>query len=48
MDLRWANEVLASKLAEVTHLRDELAAWARGGATMAWVNSNRYVALEGR
>lgn len=47
MDIRWANEELANKLVEVTHLCDESADWACGGAAMAWINSNRYVALEG-
>jgi hypothetical protein len=45
-DLRRANEELAGNLAEMTHLQDESAAWARGGATMARANSNRYVVLE--
>lgn len=35
MNLRRANEGLANKLVQVTHLRDELASWARDGATMA-------------
>jgi hypothetical protein len=45
-DLHWANEELADRLVEVTHLRDELADWACGGAAMVRINSNRCVALE--
>jgi hypothetical protein len=32
-DLHRANEELAGRLVEVTHLCDESADWARGGAT---------------
>jgi hypothetical protein len=45
-DLRQANEELADRLVEVTHLRDESTNWACGGASMAQINSNRCVALE--
>ena len=46
VDLHRANEELAGRLVEVTHLRDESADWARGGATMARINSNRCMTLE--
>ena len=46
VNLRRANEKLASKLAEMAHLRDESASWAHGSATMARVKSNRYVTLK--
>ena len=46
VDLRRANEELAGRLVEVTPLRDELVDWVRGGAAMAWINSNRCVVLE--
>ena len=42
----WVNEELADSLVEVTHLRDESVDWAHGGATMAQINSNRYMVLE--
>jgi hypothetical protein len=35
VDLHQANEELAGRLVEVTHLRDESADWACGGAAMA-------------
>lgn len=37
---------MADKLVEVTRLQDELASWTHGGATIARVNSNCYMALE--
>lgn len=46
MHLRQAIEGLASKQVEVSHLRDEFASSAHCGASMSWVNSNRYVAEE--
>ena len=46
VDLHQANEELAGRLVEVTHLRDESTVWACGGATMARINSNRCMVLE--
>jgi hypothetical protein len=45
-DHPWANDEKAGRLVEVTCLRDESVDWACCGATMAWINSNRYVVLE--
>jgi predicted glycosyl hydrolase (DUF1957 family) len=45
-DLCWANEEFANELVEVTLLRDESTSWARGGAAMAWINSNHCMVLE--
>jgi uncharacterized protein YoaH (UPF0181 family) len=44
-NLHRANEELADRLVEVTHLRDESTNWARGGAAMVRINCNRCVAL---
>ena len=46
MNLHRANEGLAGPLVEGARLRDESAAGARSSASIAWINSDRYMALQ--
>jgi hypothetical protein len=45
-DLCWANEELANRLVEATHLCDKLMDWACGSVAKRQINSNRFVVLE--